>query len=104
MSSPRKTFPVAELLAQTNHFLRASVCSAETRLGAIRTLEIVLHATGNYQGYGYLVAKDVPAGCLPGINHNEKDRFFCTDDSRRCYAPSLDLSDDYADAVDKQCY
>lgn len=64
----RKTFDVADLLTTTNNILAAGVVNAngelvdmysvEYKKGAIDLLCNVLHATGQYAGFGYLDTYD----------------------------------------------
>ena len=89
---PRKTLNVDQLLKDVNESLAISTCSSETRQGMINVLENVLHATGNYRGFGYLDQTKVPTGELPGINtdaNNEildyANRFANTDKTRVFY-------------------
>jgi len=86
----RKTVNVADLIVDVNYTLSQSTCSPDVRQGAINVLEYVLHATGNYRGFRYLTAKEVPADQLPGINYGVDDadyeaRFANTDKTRVQY-------------------
>lgn len=64
----RKTFSVQDLKAKVNHNNRYSTCSREIRQGWNHLLETVLHDTGNYRGFGFLMPGQVPEGHPPGIN------------------------------------
>lgn len=55
---PRKTFDVASLLDRTNDVLANDVFSVEYKRGAIDALVYVLHATGQYAGFGYIDGYD----------------------------------------------
>lgn len=92
----RKTFSVDKFRTKVNE----SLCNSHMyeharswRLGLIGALEFVLHSTGNYKGYGYLTARELPTGEKPGINMTPDgsvtlpypERFADTDDSRRYY-------------------
>ena len=89
----RKTFSVELLLTTVNNLLQHSAeCYADRRTGMISVLESVLHQTGNYKGYRYLTADEIPAGGMPGIHHGPNgdmlpypDRFKNTDETRRSY-------------------
>ena len=63
----RKTLYVEQLKDQVNDILAASVVSADERRGMLKILEHVLHETGNYRGFRYLVLKEVPLGQKPGL-------------------------------------
>ena len=91
----RKTMKVAALIDEANRTLRESTHeSNDCRIGIITFLEHILHATGSYNGFGYLTEKEVPAGTNPGINYDwstrlpkepYEERFKNCDDSRRRY-------------------
>ena len=93
----RKTVNVEALTVTINRMLAVSTCSAEMRHGMINVLEGVLHDSGNYRGYRYLLLDEVPLEELPGLNQ-EVDangnvgvcadytaRFANTDGTRRQY-------------------
>jgi hypothetical protein len=63
----RKTFDVDEYRTMINHSLAVSGCSADMRKGMIVMLEEILHQTGNYKGFQYLMQGQVAAGERPGI-------------------------------------
>jgi hypothetical protein len=63
----RRTFNVEEIVRLTNESLAKSTCSPDQRTGQIQTIENILHSTGNYRGYRYLMLDEVPDRQLPGI-------------------------------------
>ena len=90
----RKTLDVVEFTAQINEVLAQSTCESGIRRGMMTALETVLHQTGNYRGFRYLVENEVPAGHAPGINTSPVDgqhlenfeaRFANTDRTRVAY-------------------
>ncbi len=85
----RKTFNVEEVRIMINEILAVSTCSPDIRKGQMNVLEHVLHSTGNYRGYAYLTADQVPSGQLPGINWGHvgdyEASFFNTDNTRVVY-------------------
>lgn len=89
----RKTVDVQQLINTTNQILRTSTCDAHLRKGWCAALEWVLHETGNYRGYRYLTADEVPQGQAPGIRMSAlgeimpcPERFVACDDTRRQYS------------------
>ena len=68
----RKTFSVEEFKANANAFmLNSKDEQAGNRQGMMTALESVLHATGNYRGFGYLNREDMADslyGSTVGIN------------------------------------
>lgn len=50
----RKTFDVQELKEWVNERLALGHYSDREKYGMMNTLDHVLHATGNYKGFGYL--------------------------------------------------
>lgn len=64
---PRKTFELAPILESVNHFLKVADDSAERRQGQIDVIVQLLTYAGNYGGFRYLRADEVPPGQLPGI-------------------------------------
>ena len=80
----RKTITVLALLESVNHRNRHSTCPADVRSGWNSILEEFLQDTGNYNGFGYLRSRDVPDGCLPGIEGTCSPITF-PDESRRIY-------------------
>lgn len=90
----RKTLDVVKFTAQINEVLSQSTCEPGIRQGMMTALETVLHQTGNYQGFRYLVENEVPSGHAPGINispvdgqylENFEARFANTDRTRVSY-------------------
>ena len=83
----RKTFSVDTFKDQINNILAVSVVSADRREGMIVALEYVLHETGNYRGYRYLLSSEVPEGHQPGIRFdiNGDGPFYDCDSTRRSY-------------------
>lgn len=63
----RKTVDVEFLVQTVNELNRKSTCSADQREGWNALLELILHKTGQYKGFGYYTSKDVPPLQLPGI-------------------------------------
>lgn len=83
----RKTFEVETLKNQINHMLATSENGPNFRSGLALLLENVLHETGNYKGFRYLLEGQCPG--LPGVNYLDgvphpdyKKRFENTDDTR----------------------
>lgn len=66
----KKTFNVDEYRKMVNDSLTVSTCSADMRRGMITMLEEILHRTGNYKGFQYLMQGQVPANQKPGIYVN----------------------------------
>ena len=64
---PRKTIAVAEFVEMMNRCLKNSICNGDIRSGMICAVEQVLHKTGNYKGFRYLLQDEVPEGERPGI-------------------------------------
>lgn len=84
----RKTFNVDTFKDQINKAIAASVVTADYRKGFIDALELVLHDTGNYRGYRYLLNSEVPEGHQPGIRYDvngEVHSFDECDSTRRQY-------------------
>ena len=64
----RKTFNVSELVDMVNGICRHSAPEvAERRQGAMNVLETVLHETGNYKGFRYLLKDECKGN--PGVNY-----------------------------------
>lgn len=91
----RKTFDVAELVDMVNDICRFSINdSKEHRQGAMSVVEEVLHRTGNYKGFRYLMPYEMEAGYTSGINVDDdgqicrdyEKRFADTDNTRVQYA------------------
>lgn len=87
----RRTFEVKEIVNTANEVLKLSTHGPDYRHGVIDMVEHILHATGTYNGFCYLLQKDVPAGHMPGQSfiRNERDQleasFENTDSTRRHY-------------------
>lgn len=94
----RKTFSVEEFRASVNHFLQHSKDDmVGNRQGMATALESVLHASGNYKGFGYLNREDMADsdyGSTVGINTTRfepsesmtyEQKFEGTDKSRVVY-------------------
>jgi len=80
----RKTIQVSELVAKANTYFAAAGGTPEARKMLQSFVGDFLHATGNYQGFGYLTADRVPPGEKPGIVYkidDSKDNLY-PDDSR----------------------
>lgn len=88
----RKTFNVSDLVDTVNQMLVESKADAqERRQGAMNVLEQVLHITGNYRGFRYLLADEITEG-QPGVNYvnglphpDPEQRFANTDRTRVMY-------------------
>jgi hypothetical protein len=78
----RKTVEVGTLLYRLNYFLASDKSTAEEREVMCTFVEGILHDTGNYMGYRYLLNK-----------HNELD--FESDGTRRYYFVGPRILDDY---------
>lgn len=63
----RKTVNVVEIVTAINDLLKRSTVSPEFRLGMISAADTVLHYSGNYRGFRYLLENEVPTGHLPGM-------------------------------------
>lgn len=82
----RKTVPLDRILEEGNRFLASAYGDRQFRLGVICMLETALLAGQRYKGFGYLSAKEVPPGELPGIKNNGTSIVSFPDDTRRRYA------------------
>jgi hypothetical protein len=95
----RKTVNVDFVIETVNGMLQNSIDTPEQksiRMGAILLLEAVLHETGNYKGFRYLIDEEVPHG-RPGVRYEDgkhgirvpcqdiNERFADCDDTRRQY-------------------
>lgn len=91
----RKTVEVERLRKFVNNFCRSSeAADVQMRQGMTFMLEEVLHETGNYRGFRYLLDTEVPPGSRPGVNYADNGfgariphpdynlRFDNTDDTR----------------------
>ena len=97
-NAPRKTVSLAAMLFRVNHYNRQhTLSSADFRRGQNRLLADMLHATGNYAGFGFLSAKNVPRGEKPGVRYDEKGSplFDDCDDSRVVFYASRTLEEEY---------
>jgi hypothetical protein len=74
----RKTLNVSDFKDTINGYLATSVCNEDVRQGMIESLTTVLHSTGNYKGFRYLIESEVPTDQKPGIRW-VGDRFDFTD-------------------------
>ena len=64
----RKTYDVGALIDLVNSICKDSDASAwDVRQGAMHVLEAVLHQTGNYNGFRYLVTGECDGA--PGVNY-----------------------------------
>jgi len=79
----KKTFNIDEYRKMVNDSLAVSTCSADMRQGMINMLEEILHRTGNYKGFQYLMQNQVPAGKKPGIFVNSSGWFEATPIEKR---------------------
>ena len=68
-----KTIKVEKVRTQINSMIAGSTCSPDGRQGMIQVLESILHESGNYNGFRYLLSDEVPAGELPGMNNVDDD-------------------------------
>lgn len=88
----KKTISVEYIRGFVNDSLQNSTCSPDVREGMIALLERTLHETGNYHGFRYLDACELPPNQMPGImfvyeDGNRKPVFPKdeTDETRRHY-------------------
>lgn len=86
----RKTFDVAELVNLVNGICKDSDPEyAERRQGAMNVLECILHQTGNYKGFRYLMNGQCSGN--PGVRYKDGNildypaRFEDTDRTRVMY-------------------
>jgi hypothetical protein len=64
----RKTISVAPLIETVNAMLKNSAPDqSDIRKGMMLVLEEVLHSSGNYKGFRYLLADEVTGN--PGVNY-----------------------------------
>lgn len=77
----RKTIEVEYLRERVNYFLANSEPEqADERKGAASVLELALHESGRYAGFGYLESA--------GVDYTAEDieaKFANADETRRCY-------------------
>jgi len=83
----RKTVSVEFLKDTVNATLKAPRSTLEQREAVSDLLEYVLHETGNYRGFRYLVPWELAEGVTPGIRRHENGTFHFedTDATRRAY-------------------
>ncbi len=89
----KKTISVNEVIDRANKMLSESLGDSASREGIMMLTENILHATGNYRGFRYLIKNEVPDGRKPGINvdingeyySNYDQRFEDTDSTRIAY-------------------
>lgn len=88
----RKTIEVQKLLEICNKLLKDTVAAPDFRSGVMVVMEHMLHETGNYKGFRYLVLTEVPLGERPGIRQDHygeilpyPERFEDTDSTRVQY-------------------
>ena len=89
-----KTKKIIEIVNLRN---KKSTCCPEVRQGWNSLLEEILHANGDYKGFGYYTNFDLPVALNPGIRYvadksglrspcdNRQERFKNCDDTRRHY-------------------
>jgi len=83
---PRTTIDISDLLELINRRNQAGTQTPAAREAANELLEDVLHATGNYEGFGYLNRGQVPSGASPGIKMDGAEHSFAgCDETRRNY-------------------
>lgn len=83
-----KTTKVKSILDYANSELAAVGGFDSNRAGIITMLEMVLHESGNYNGFMFLDEKDLGAGTIPGIYYDSATGapvFEGTDSTRRKY-------------------
>ena len=84
----RKTVNVDFIVTVVNSMLANGIDTPELesiRMGAIILLECVLHETGNYKGFRYLIDEEVPQG-RPGVRYEDGPNGFrvpCQDIQKR---------------------
>ena len=89
----RKTINVESVRALVNGMLKDSAQDDHVdrayREGAISVLEEILHESGNYRGFRYLTANELPKACVPGVHRGDEltfeEKFINTDGTRRFY-------------------
>lgn len=87
----RKTVNVADLVESCNKTLKTHTGDRMYRLAVQVFLEDILHQTGNYKGFRYLLRDEVPLGEEPGIHYENgmplpyPQRFENTDSTRVQY-------------------
>ncbi len=66
----KKTINVEYVKQKVNISLKNSLdeyCPKAQRQGMINVLEMILHESGNYKGFRYLLLTEVPETALPGM-------------------------------------
>lgn len=101
----RKTIDVETIKAKANHMLKYSAdCRRESRQAVASFLEVLLHDSGNYNGFTYLSnlpdiyeGREIPTRANRALTHGVKydvesgellpptERFKNTDETRRYY-------------------
>lgn len=89
MATAKKNVSVAYVLDRANTHLKGNYGDHAFREGIIAMLKGVLHITGNYNGFVYLEAHEVPEGAMAGINSgvdlDYNAKFLNTDPTRVRY-------------------
>lgn len=67
MTRKSKTISVEKIVKSVNSVLASSLHSREFRFGQMMLVENILHSTGNWRGYRFLLQSEVPSGELPGM-------------------------------------
>lgn len=83
----RKTYSVAKMLAQANHYLAHKDSTADGRETMCGMIEYILHGSGNYCGYKYLETSEIAGN-----------------GTRRFYFVHNNLQSDYDAAKDSEGY
>jgi hypothetical protein len=87
----RKTFEVSKLVGMVNLLCKVSApADINERQSAMTILEVILHETGNYKGFRYLLEDECEGhpgvNYLNGLPHPDYDkRFVDTDRTRVMY-------------------
>jgi len=98
-----KRASVLDMIELVNRRNLESTCSPDVRQGWNSLLEDMLHATGNYSGFGYYSNDDLPSTVQPGVRVETTDmgrgvaddmneRFRDCDDTRRFYYVPVGLA------------
>jgi len=80
----KKTYPVADILSYANYQLGRTdeFATVDFKAGICSMIENILHATGNYEGFGFLDNSDSDTGTLGyysryyTFSHNLPTKFF----------------------------
>lgn len=85
----KKTINVKSVVESLNEVFAKSICDHNIRIGQISVIEQILHKSGNYKGFRYLLQHEVPVGELPGVRYDSNgeilpypERFNNTDPTR----------------------